>query len=138
LPPLPGKLRAIEVAYARKWDWRLAAHHHEPLVSADLTTAAKARLLARAQVRARRIAMSERHAAEDWTWVACELALVLPTSSPKIAEQWAPIVRRAVGEAHRAVDRLAKLEALVLAHEPSAAGWLRRQLGTLTPREREP
>ena len=130
LPPPPRRLRAIEIAYGRRWRWDQSYKDAEPLLPGDLTVDARVRLLDRGELRARRVVKSERHAAEDWCWIASELGLVLPTSSPKIAERWAPVVRRAVESARLTVDRLARLEALVLAHEPTTQGWLRKQLGT--------
>jgi len=136
LPPLPRRLRAIEIAYGRRWRWDQSYRDAEPLLPGDLSVDARGRLLERAELRAGRVVMSERHAAEDWCWIASELALVLPTSSPKIAERWAPVVRRAIESAQRTVDRLCRLEALILRYEPTTEAWLRRQLGALAEASR--
>jgi hypothetical protein len=82
-------------------------------------------------MRARRIAMSERHASEDWASVAVELALVLPVAHSKVAARWRELIARHLKDARRAVDHLCQIEAMILAHEPATNAWLRRQLAGL-------
>jgi hypothetical protein len=122
------------VAYGKKrgprW-WEVPYDEAPPLTTADLSVDARGRLLERAELRARRIAMSERHAREDSYWVAAELALVLPGVHPKVVRRWWAVAARARRAAGRAHDRWAALEAMILAHDPSTDAWLRRQLGTL-------
>ncbi len=134
LPPLPRRLRAIEVAYGRKrgrrW-WETSYAEAEPLTAADLSVDARGRLLERAELRARRIAMSERHAEEDWLWIAAELALVLPAVHPKMPARWRQRLSRAIEDARRRVDRLCSMEAMILQHESATDAWLRRQLAGL-------
>src|SRR5688500_6425455 len=61
LPPLPRRLRAIEVAYHRRWDRTRPPSEHDELTPEHLTLDARARLLERAELRARPVAMSDRH-----------------------------------------------------------------------------
>lgn len=124
LPPLPRKR-------GRRW-WETSYAEAEPLTAADLSVDARGRLLERAELRARRIAMSERHASEDWYWTAAELALVLPAAHPKVAARWRGLIARHLRDAGRVVDHLCRIEALILAHDPDTDAWLRRQLAGLS------
>jgi Helix-turn-helix len=131
LPRLPRRLRSIEVAWGKKWDLDRPYEEAEPLTAADLTTDARGRLLARAETRYRRLHAGARHARTDWYWLEAELRLVLPRAHPKVVKRWREAVRWGIFHAEWALDRLRRLEAAVLEHEPETDAWLRAQLGTL-------
>jgi hypothetical protein len=122
------------VAYSRKLPPEVDYADADPLTAADLSIDTRGRLLERAELRARRVMMSDRHAAEDLFWIAAELALVLPAAHPNVAARWRDEVHHWIASARHAVDQLCRLEAMILAFDGDTAAWLRRQLATLTPR----
>ena len=135
LPPLPPGLlrRGLGRENSRQFiDWPNSLESVQ-VTPESLSRDAVGRLFARVQARFHRVQQAEARAAQEWFWIHAELALVLARIHPKARER----CRRLVGYAERwaewRVDHLRKLAALILAHEPEAERWLRRQLAELPP-----
>jgi hypothetical protein len=130
LPPLPRGIRHrdLEAGWAIE---RVFGKEVLPQLSSE---AALARLIARAEARFERYRKLSCRAFAEVFRLRLEVALIgrLP---PKIVERW----RREALAGERASEGEAaefrKLATQLLALEPGPRAWLRRQLGTLTPRD---
>jgi hypothetical protein len=110
----------------------------KPLEPEALSVAARARLLARADQRGRRLQATERHASADRFWLDTELRLTLPLCHPKVGARWQRAVAIRLQHAERTLEAWRQLAAWLDTYQPEPEQWLRRQLGTLAPGEREP
>jgi hypothetical protein len=143
LPRLPRTLHALEVANGRRYvDWPRGerwplSREAEPFMRTDLTTDVLGRLLARAEVRARRLQARSRRDGSDRYWLEAELKLLIPRAHAKTVRRWRERIGWRVHHASKDLELWRRLEDFLLAHEPEPDAWLRRQLGTLgegTPR----
>lgn len=131
LPGLPRRVQAREVAYLQKFiDWPQSIET-VPLPAGALSLAARARLLARAEQRGRRLTATERHVSGDLFWLDKELRLVVPAAHRKVADRWRIAVEWRVRHAERMLRDWQTLADFLRVHEPDADAWLRRQLATL-------
>jgi hypothetical protein len=119
------------VARRTVWDPERASAAPEPIRAEELSTDARDRLLARAETRWQRLRAAARHASADWYWIGAELALGLPGAHSTVVARWVHQLHHGIRSATGTLDRLRRLEADVLAHEPDTDRWLRRQLATL-------
>jgi hypothetical protein len=128
-------LRAREVAYrcrlGRPWWSGPFPSDAPPLLSADLTAAARARLRQRAEVRRRRIRGRGFRDRADTFWLEAELRLVLPGAGAQTLRRWRRELTWAVAHAADRLEGLRAVQAFVLGQEPAVDRWLRQQLGTL-------
>jgi hypothetical protein len=134
-PRLPRHLIPLEIAYQRRLGrpWFLGPRLVEaPVLRAeDLTKADRARLLQRAQARARRLRRRGLRNASDRWWLRAELALSLSDARPATIRAWRWRAYWMLRHAEDAVLALRRLEMFIRTHEPAADAWLRRQLAGL-------
>jgi hypothetical protein len=135
LPAPPRDLHRLEIAFGRLVRLMdtagLPYESCPPIGPDDVTLATRARLLRRAEARIRRVHRDESRVRRDWYWLAAELALVLPSVPSKVVLRWRERLRWHVWHAELSLKQAREFEARVLAHEPEADAWLRRQLSDL-------
>jgi hypothetical protein len=124
----------MEIALRRRFPrpWYAGTCHPAdlpPLAPADLSAAARTRLQRRAECRRRRI--RPRRDCDDWYWLGCELALLLPHASAATRRRWRDYLDQAVRQAEWHLAELRALQAHARGEEPEPDAWLRRHLATL-------
>ncbi len=131
LPRLPRSLPARDLAWGSRTIEAGDAHARIAITPDELSTDARGRLLARAEIRARRLAAMARQDRKDRFWLFAELRLVIPAVHPRVVRRWREDVRWRVRYAAARLEAWRRIEAFLLQHEPEADAWLRRQLAGL-------